>query len=95
MDLQKAKDAYANLARCDELQRESETLLRRVLEKHGWTYTSSTPDFCWSWVKTLPDGRTALVNESTARSYLEREIGSAHPELCPHCQVVGVCECMG
>jgi len=39
---------------------------RRLLESHGWTYTCATPGSTWLYEKKISDGRTLLVNASTA-----------------------------
>lgn len=39
---------------------------RNFLRKCGWEYTSDTPGALWLWQKKMPDGRTMLVNDSTA-----------------------------
>ena len=41
------------------------------LRRHGWEYTCQTPGSMWLWQKKLPDGRVALVDESTAFSFEE------------------------
>ena len=39
---------------------------RSFLKKCGWRYTCDIPGSLWLYEKTLPDGRVALVAQSTA-----------------------------
>ncbi len=39
---------------------------RNLLRDRGWSYTCSGPACLWLWEKAMPDGRTLLVDESTA-----------------------------
>lgn len=39
---------------------------RQFLAKCGWKHTCSTPGSIWLFEKTIPDGRTILVDQSTA-----------------------------
>jgi hypothetical protein len=41
------------------------------LRSKGWTYTSSTPDYCWRWEKEW-NGRTILVDRDTALTFQQR-----------------------
>jgi hypothetical protein len=54
------------LADLDDLQSQLEYARECVLASCGWKHTSDTPDSVWRWVKTLPDGRTLMVDKCTA-----------------------------
>lgn len=42
---------------------------QKLLQKMGWEYTSDTPGSLWVYQKTLPDGRVAICNASTAEEF--------------------------
>lgn len=73
----------------EQLEFEVDALLRR----NGWKNTSNNPCHIWLWEKTLVDGRTVLVNKSTALNFLQEEINAScicteedteeHGETCP------------
>ena len=50
------------------------------LRSKGWKSTSSTPGCMWLWERTLEDGRTVIVNKSTAESMQDWFDFQATPE---------------
>jgi hypothetical protein len=50
----------------DETVETLSELRASYLRQQGWEYQCNTPDSCWYWQKTLEDGRTAIVSETTA-----------------------------
>lgn len=58
----------------DELNRVRDEVSRtvnRLLYVLGWEHTSHNPGGLWLWQKVLPDGRVALVDQSTALHFEE------------------------
>ena len=48
-----------------------ETKRNAFLRQQGWEYVCNTPGSYWMWQKQLPDGRLALVDQSTAIRFEE------------------------
>lgn len=72
----------------EEIDQDAESMRYRreeLLRKRGWKYTCQTPGSRWMWEKSLPDGRTVLVNTSTALDF-EMVDASRDPAVEAYCK---------
>lgn len=55
---------------------------RRFLKSCGWRYTCSTPGSFWMYEKTIPDGRTVLVDHLDTALRMEESLSPIpEPEI--------------